>query len=265
MKNLLLLSIVVLSTLGSLSAKKETPPGCVRINDSLFVDRTEIRNLDYREYIYWTSKFKGADSEEYQACLPDSTVWRDNYKLPYNDMYFRHPAYSEYPVVGVSYQQALDYCQWRTERVNEMIYLRDNKLSFETMGQNKDFPIVYVYRLPTEEEWELIATFDYSKKTKKKLKKKRNLGLKKFNLMSTEFNERPEDINTDITAPAQSYWPNSLGVYNMIGNVAEMTSQEGLAKGASWQSTIEEASPENDFEYTQPECWLGFRCICDKV
>jgi hypothetical protein len=60
-----------------------------------------------------------------KALLPDTTVWRDEmaYNEPYERFYFRHPAYSFYPVVGVSWEQASAYCQWRTDRVNEQILI----------------------------------------------------------------------------------------------------------------------------------------------
>ena len=56
---------------------------------------------------------------------PDTLVWRDKlrYNEPYVNNYLRHPAYKNYPVVGVSWLQATDYCKWRTDRVNEQILI----------------------------------------------------------------------------------------------------------------------------------------------
>ena len=67
--------------------------------------------------------------------------------------------------------------------------------------------------------------------------------------------------NADITAPILAYWPNKLGIYNLIGNVAEMTSIKGIAKGGSWKHTEDEISVDKDFEYTESTSWLGFRCV----
>ena len=102
---------------------------------SFYIDQTEVRNMDYVEYLHWLKRhyvnenspfFTGtARPEIYTKALPDSLVWRD--KLGENEMflnnYLRNPAYREYPVVGVSWEQANDYCIWRTDRVNERILI----------------------------------------------------------------------------------------------------------------------------------------------
>jgi formylglycine-generating enzyme len=91
--------------------------------NSFYIDRTEVANIHYREYLYWLNNV--FDGDEFKAvregALPDTLVWRDElaYNEPMVEYYFRHPGYNYYPVVGVTWRQAHDFCLWRTDRVNE--------------------------------------------------------------------------------------------------------------------------------------------------
>lgn len=163
---------------------------------SFYMDETEVRNVDWREYLYWLRRVFPGDNQIFQEALPDTLVWRDAlaYNEPYLENYFRHAAYSEYPVVGISWVQADKFCKWRTDRVNERILIENKKLQedltqqsdkafstdaymnglFEGPAGNKpiknlskdggtrpvnmsDGIILPRYRLPTQAEWEYAA------------------------------------------------------------------------------------------------------------
>ena len=108
---------------------------------SFYMDETEISNVEYREYIFWLGRVYGADYPELiQKELPDSTVWRSalGYNEPYVKYYFRAAAYNNYPVVGVNWYQANDFCDWRTDRVNEFLLIQKGGLAPNPTQSNED-------------------------------------------------------------------------------------------------------------------------------
>jgi gliding motility-associated lipoprotein GldJ len=96
---------------------------------SFYMDETEVTNSEYLFYLDWMEKvFPPNDinyEHIYQSAVPDTLVWRD--VLGFNELltenYLRHPGYADYPVIGVSWVQANQYCKWRTNRVNEKILM----------------------------------------------------------------------------------------------------------------------------------------------
>ncbi len=93
---------------------------------TFYMDQTEVANIHYREYLYWLNKTYDSQDPMYATvldkALPDTLVWRSelSYNEPYVNYYFRHPSFNYYPVVGVTWKQANDYCMWRGDRVNEL-------------------------------------------------------------------------------------------------------------------------------------------------
>ncbi len=92
---------------------------------SFYMDETEVTNMMYLEYLDWIKRVYPPSDENfraiYEGALPDTLVWRN--RLGFNEImtenYLRHPGYGEYPVVGVSWIQAVEFANWRTDRVNE--------------------------------------------------------------------------------------------------------------------------------------------------
>jgi gliding motility-associated lipoprotein GldJ len=99
---------------------------------SFYMDQTEVTNFHWLEYLYWISRAYETYPMVYKNALPDTLCWRSplGFNEKYVDYYLRHPAYRDYPVVGVSWLQANDFCKWRTDRVNEYILVREGILAW---------------------------------------------------------------------------------------------------------------------------------------
>lgn len=233
----------------------------------------EISNFNYAEYLYY---LKRTDEAAYQIARPDTLVWKHKltYCEPYVEYYFQHPAYRDYPMVGLTHAQCEKFCEWLTKIYNENPERKHKKVR---------------YRLPTKNEWYYasVCKADEKKSRKKETDEKRvynsydalfpwgtfflqnteGLWLANFKPISQSSiqtiegtfivdgkeiknrfyigNARAENMGvagnlmdaSDVTAPVFSYWPNSMGFYNLAGNVEEFVAEYGITKGGSWNDT----------------------------
>lgn len=114
---------------------------------SFYMDETEVTNLMYLEYLEWLKKVYPPTEANYkniyEGASPDTLVWRN--RLGYNETmtnnYLRHPAYANYPVVGVNWVQAVEFSKWRTDRVNEAVlekngYLKKNSKTLDVSAES---------------------------------------------------------------------------------------------------------------------------------
>jgi gliding motility-associated lipoprotein GldJ len=162
---------------------------------SFYMDETEVSNINWKEYLYWTKRVYQSYPQVYIDALPDTLVWREelSFNEPLIQAYFRHPSYDDYPVVGVSWEQSQEFCKWRSDRANEGLLIERGILNNNTLEQadsesfdsesylagqyegsvRKNLPDIATggerrvkfedgimlpdYRLPTEAEWEYAA------------------------------------------------------------------------------------------------------------
>lgn len=124
---------------------------------SFYMDKYEITTLNWNEYLHWLEVVFGDVAPNLvNKARPRKTVWREDmaYNDPYVDNYFDHPAFSFYPIVGVTWEQAMAYCQWRTDRVNEMALIQSGAIAIPDFASLR----------PTDdeaykEEWETMTGY----------------------------------------------------------------------------------------------------------
>ena len=210
---------------------------------------------------------------------PDTTVWIKDFTYSYNEPmhndYFSHPAYQDYPVVGISWTQAVAFCNWRTKFKND--YQRD-----------KGKPNVSRFRLPNEAEWEYAARGGIPSGTypwgSPYLLNDRACFLANFKPLRGDY----AADQAVYTVEAKSYLPNDYNLYNMAGNVAEWTNssynagsyeyvsslnpnmsfdveKRKVVRGGSWKDVAYFLRVSSrDFEYSDTSrSYIGFRTVQD--
>ena len=166
---------------------------------------------------------------------PDTTAWINDFDNAYNEqytrLYFSHAGYNNYPVVGVSWEQANAFSNWRTD------YLR------RSLG--REGVVIEPYRLPTEAEWEYAARAGNSESS---YPWEETLPMDERGCFYANFKPLDGDYVRDghlITSPVGTYTPNNFGLYDMAGNVSEWTS---TAYTESLNRLTSDLSPEYRYD-----------------
>lgn len=219
--------------------------------EHFYMFNQEVSNGLYLEYLH--SLQAQGQTELYSTALPDTLVWLAPLTLnePYTRYYFRHPAYREYPLTGVTHAQSLAFCSWLTQ-----VYNADPKRQFKKV----------LFTLPDSIQREYAAngglkttTYPWAGSYMRNRKGAwlanfRDIGQKDIHAIA----------HADVTAPVTSYYPNGYGLYNMSGNVEEFLLHPGHAMGGSWmdssdklQNKVQEIYPADNSASNE----RGFRFV----
>jgi formylglycine-generating enzyme required for sulfatase activity len=196
----------------------DNPPGTIKVKN-YYVDKTEIQNIHWLEYLH--HRAQQSDSTEMLKFLPDSA-----------NGWYAIPANRYKPIVMITYEQAVDYCTWRSNVVSERIGKR------------------VTYRLPSMAEWQDIAT----------------------EIIKTDLKQQEKDFKetkAKVEKNAGEYLlinreKTKSRVYDLFDNVTEMTHDKGVAMGANnYELTDLKTNLTRWVKYDSPNAYLGFRCIAE--
>lgn len=250
---------------------KDIEKSVVKIKDKFYACKYEVSNVQFRTFRNILIANNRQDLLDIAKI--DSSNWLEQtmYNEPFTNMYFWHPAFANYPVVNVSYEGAMLFCEWLTNEYNANPKRKYKKVLF---------------RLPTVSEWEYAASkgkdqFIYPWGNKLFMNGhfmcnftgvgEENIRMdtltKKIYIDGINLQGIAGSLsdNADITAPVNSYYPNEFGLYNVCGNVAEMTSEKGISKGGSWKCFGGDVKIKSTLHYSKSQADLGFRYFMEVI
>jgi len=254
--------------------KWKVPENYVALNEKVAICKYELTVLEYKKYLLQMKLDSSA--EFYASQQPDSVSLQyleranDYYCNAYYTGYFSYPGYHLFPMIGVSYDQVINFCRWKNSTQKE-----------------------FTYRLPTPEEWDLA----YGNNKLRIISKQKNKGNWYFynktirdslgisessKVYAIDYNvsdlglliykdsiykyHKPEHILYEGPAPQPcsiyDMVENERGLTNVASNVSEMTSVRGIAKGANFLLPYNFSKAQ--IEYTKPEAWLGVRLVAER-
>ncbi|HMJ71384.1 MAG TPA: SUMF1/EgtB/PvdO family nonheme iron enzyme [Cyclobacteriaceae bacterium] len=279
------------------------------IRGNLYAMDGEVTNAEFNNFLAWLDDYNKADLRkkyEFDLTSYNKSV-RDfytKYHRPTGDTKRRRDRrdtilnYNFCPAVNISYEAAVEYCKWLTDRYNE----NPKKKKFNKV----------VFRLPTLNEWQIaalgydkfqswnllentveviVAKDSLSMETMKGEKKKmkvdntiqypwywvyyyRNTAFNSFNCYLGNFRiengkicpaKVPAFDGFTMMAPVRCYFPNNIGLYDVAGNVAEMISEKGKACGGSWNDVPEQSTIQSVKNFSGPDETVGFRVFMEVI
>ncbi len=240
---------------------KSWPKGWAKLPSGSWIQKTEVTNGDFLQFL---EELKDSGkTESYHAFYPDTLGWAKGQpgSKPYVSYYFTYPGFSNYPLVNITYDAALAYCNW--------LNLKYEQLDKKPFGN-------VAFRLPTHKEWMEAASSGkkdgrtypwnglYLKNNRgQRLCNYRHESDSAFAQNAGEKNAKLQELKgfTTISSPVNSFFPNDLGLYNVSGNVAEMVSEFGIAAGGSYLDYGYQVRIQSTKTYTISAPDIGFRVL----
>lgn len=217
--------------------------------ESFYMFKTEISNLQYREFISYTTDKNKYELKPFEV---DGMLYDPN-----------NPVFEDYPVRNISYENALNYCHWLRSMLSKSLSMDINSIEvrlptkYEWMyaGKGGNDQNIYSWNGPylRNSDGKFLANFD----------KNINQESITYDINSKSYIVLPSQTKFMYNDPmkVQSHLANDYGIYNMSGNVAEMTQEGNVAMGGSYRSPGYDIRLDAQVDYTGADASIGFRPI----
>ena len=248
----------------------EVPAGKVladnRLTDvtSFYISRYEITNRQYQAFV--DDLLAEGKLSEAEVARIKVDYWKKASTVAVDsnvkEWYHTYKGFADFPVVNISYEAAMLYCQWLTEKIRA-----ENKTKYDVE-----------VRLPTRAQWiraargtRTYATYAWGSPYIRDGKGYFLCNFKRLGSEQIHFNEETQayeivkytgdQLPNLLTDKVDAYPANDFGLYNTCGNVAEMISEPGIAVGGSWNDPGYDVRVESIADYTEASPFVGFRPV----
>ena len=273
------------------------------ISNEIFAEEAEVRNEQYNQFLTYLSKNNLNDLyEKYKFDLsaydePALSMMKNYTAI--RSVTKKEKYFTQYPAVNISYEAAVAYCSWLTEQYNNSVEKKFKKVKFR-LPTIQEFQIAAAsIKNPTSwnlndqtieakifpEGKELSKDFEIKKVSagdqdmlypwfriyflRNSPRNHKGCYLGNFKVPDNEKPCMPERMTSAdgwmMMGPVETYFPNDIGLYDVVGNVAEMTSEKGKACGGSWNHHAEESTIKSVNVYSGPDSAIGFRVFMEII
>lgn len=283
---------------------KELDKNLMKVKGNIYASAYEVTNKQYWFYLdnlrknghkelYQKSLVDLDKYDEYTANLLANYHYSPANMTLANNPKFKDKGFLNFPAIDMSYEAAKTYCEWLTYQYNEQEDKKFKKVLFRLPTQKEWTMAALGYKDFTS--WNLkentVSSYTSYKKNKKDLK---SYNLAEYNVLypwwypNINFRDKiqnqmncylanvktsdeivcargPKGDGFTITSLVGAYFPNGMGLYDVVGNVSEMIDQKGKSMGGSWDHLPEESTITSINQYENSAPTVGFRLFMEVI